>query len=157
MEHHHRRNEAAGYSEKYISYIAYFVEEIENHVNVLYHFMERRKIKGFTLILMASENINIREMIQREKRDTDIIIKHNIEENRLAVLCQDTKVDGGYYFAKRVIEKVKKEYGEDVYCSEISVEKPYYPIVDLVIKSMEMFEKAKSLGDKTEIQYYTIK
>ena len=37
------------------------------------------------------------------------------------MLCQDTKVDGGYHFAERIIKHIISKEGTDIYCAEVEV------------------------------------
>ena len=152
-----RKNKSDGYNEKTVKNLSYFLHKLRDPIDVMYYLMGKGQINNFALILISFKDPKIVDVVQHQKRETDIVIEYDVKKNMLAILCQDTKVDGGYYFVKRTIEAINKEYNENIYCSVVAVHKANHSIVDIGVRALSLFNKAIKMGNDTEIQYYSIK
>jgi DNA-binding NarL/FixJ family response regulator len=115
------RKKGLKFNSKEIVLAVKMIEALEKTTEVVCHLMEHEKIESFVLILMMADNIDMFKLLQQEKRDTDVLFEIDKEEQIYAILCQDTKIDGGYRFAERVIYTILKQKGQNVYCSEVEV------------------------------------
>ena len=105
--------------------------------------MERDPENNFVLMLISANKVELKELLKKEKRDTDIVYDVGEEECVCAMLCQETKVDGGYRFAERLIRNVILDEGEDVYCAEIEVRTSKYNAKDIIFRVVDLFIKAR--------------
>ena len=72
------------------------------------------------------------------------------------MLCQDTKVDGGYRFAERIIGNIVSKEGTDIYCAELEVRSTNYKLRGVILKLVEIFIKAQQEGKSGEIIYKSL-
>jgi len=132
------------------------IEKLEKTIEVIYHLMEHEGIEAFVLILITAENIDMANVLEHEKRDTDILFEIDKEEQIYVMLCQDTKVDGGYHFAERVIRNILAQKGTTIYCSEVEVRSTHHKIKNVILKLLELFTKTKIKKKINEIVYKSL-
>lgn len=92
----------------------------------------------------------------KEKRDTDILFEIDEEASLYAIVCQNTKIDGGYYFADRVLRSMILDKGEDIYCTELEVRTTVHNIKYVILKLIETFIKSKQDKKQGEIVFKTL-
>ena len=144
------------YTEKEIKLTVNMVKELEIPLELMFYLMDRSAENTFVLMLLTAEDIALKALLENEKRNTDIVYNVYPEENVYAMICQETKVDGGYRFAERVIRKIKAEEGKDIYCSELEVNNSKYTPKDVVFRVLDGFTKARERGVSGEIIFKTI-
>jgi hypothetical protein len=132
------------------------MEALEKTTEVVCHLMEHEGTEAFVLILMTAENIDMLKLLEYEKRDTDVLFEIDKEEQIYAILCQDTKIDGGYRFAERVIQDILKQEGKNVYCSEVEVRSTRNQVKDVVFKLLEIFVKMQLEKKINQIVYKSL-
>ncbi len=137
----HKRN--LGYTDKEIKLAVNMVKNIESTIDIMYYLMERDPENNFVLMLISANKVELKELLKKEKRDTDIVYDVGEDECVCAMLCQETKVDGGYRFAERLIRNVILDEGEDVYCAEIEVRTSKYNAKDIIFRVVDLFIKAR--------------
>ncbi len=96
--------------------------------------MDLEREQTFVLMLLTAKDIDLNTLLNKEKRDTDILYEIDKEESIYVMLCQDTKVDGGYRFAERVIRNIQLDKGTDIYCTELEVRVRHYSPKQVVLK-----------------------
>ena len=132
------------------------IEKIEKTIEVVYYLMEHEGVESFVLLLLTANNVEMTPILDFEKRDTDILFEVDKDESIYLVLCQDTKVDGGYHFAERIIKNIISKEGTDVFCSEVEVRSTRYPVKNVIFKLIETFMKAKLENKTNEIVYKSL-
>jgi hypothetical protein len=132
------------------------IEKLEKTIEVVYYLMEHEGVESFVLLLVKAENVEMIPILEYEKRDTDILFEVDKEEAIYVMLCQDTKVDGGYHFAERIIKNIISKEGTDVFCSEVEVRSTRYQVKNVIFKLIETFMKAKLENKTNEIVYKSL-
>ena len=132
------------------------MEKLEKTIELIYYLMENDNEGSFVLILMSAKDIDMLELLESEKRDTDILFEIAKEESTYVMLCQDTKVDGGYRFAQRIIKNILIQKGSDIYCSELEVRTTNNQVKNVILKMVEMFMKSKLEKKSNQIVYKSI-
>lgn len=150
------RKQGLKFNAKEIVLAVKMIEELEKTIEVVYHLMEHEGVEAFVLILMTAENIDMATLLEYEKRDTDILFEIDKEEQIYVMLCQDTKVDGGYHFAQRVIRNILTQKGTNVYCSEVEVRSTRNQVKNVIFKLLEIFMKTKLEKKINEIVYKSL-
>jgi len=150
------RKQGLKFNAKEVVLAVKMIEELEKTIEVVYHLMEHEGVEAFVLILMTAENIDMDTLLKHEKRDTDILFEIDKEEQIYVMLCQDTKVDGGYHFAERVIRNILVQEGTNVYCSEVEVRSTRNQVKNVIFKLLEIFMKAKLEKKINEIVYKSL-
>lgn len=132
------------------------MDVLEKPLEMVYYLMEQNSSRQFVLLLMSAEHSNIQKVFKFEKRDTDILFEIDKEQSLYAILCQDTRVDGGYRFAERLIKKLFAEDAKDIYCAELEVRSTNYTIKQIIFKIIETFIQAKADEKKNHIIYKSL-
>jgi len=150
------RNNHIGYTDKEIILAVNMIKKLNDAIELMFYLMNRDKENTFVLILITAQNADLKEILLREKRNTDIVYDVYSEENVYAVLCQETRVDGGYRFAERIIHKIQDVKGEEIYCSKIEVRTTMYPSKDIIFRVLDGFVKARKDEKSGEIIFKSI-
>ena len=132
------------------------IEKLEKTIDVVYYLMEHEGVESFVLMLLSAKNIELNSLLEYEKRDTDILFEIDKEEGIYVMLCQDTKVDGGYHFAERIIKNIISKKGTEIFCAEIEVRSTRYQVKNVIFKLIETFMKAKSENKSNQIVYKSL-
>jgi hypothetical protein len=132
------------------------IAKMEKTIDVVYYLMEHEDVESFVLLLMTAKEIDLYTLLEYEKRDTDILFEVNKEKSTYVMLCQDTKVDGGYHFAERIIKNIISKDGIEIFCAEVEVRSTRYQVKNVIFKLIETFMKAKSENKSSEIVYKSL-
>ena len=132
------------------------MEKLKNAIDIVYYLIDHHDEDEFVLLLMNAQNIELGILLEEAKRDSDILFEIDKEKSIYAMLCQDTKVDGGYRFAERVINDIVSKDGTDIYCAELEVRSTNYKLRDVMLKLVETFIKTQKEGKSGEIVYKSL-
>jgi hypothetical protein len=80
----------------------------------------------------------------------------NKEESLYVMLCQDTKVDGGYHYAERIIRNIVLDGGNTIYCTELEVRAVHYAPKIVILKLLETFIQSKQMNKAGEIVFRSL-
>ena len=132
------------------------VATVEPTMDIVYHLMNNRDEESFVLMLISAKNIDMGILLEKEKRDTDILFEIDKEDAVYLMLCQDTKVDGGYRFAERIIRNIVLDNGSDIYCTELEVRTTRHVVKDVILKLVESYIKTKQENKSGEISFRSL-
>lgn len=150
------QNNRLRYTEKEITLATNMINEMEDALDLMFYLMDHSSENSFVLMLITAEDVALKKILENEKRNTDIIYTVNEEENVYAVICQETKVDGGYHFAERLIRNIRLDEGKDIYCSEIEVRTSKYTPKDIIFRVVDGFVQAREAGKSGEIVFKSV-
>ena len=152
---HGRKNELR-YTAKDIALVVNMVKELEKSIDMMFYFMNKSSENVFVIMLITADNIELKELLEKEKRDTDILFDVDKDESICVVICQETQVDGGYRFAERIIRNIILDKGENIYCSELEVRTTKYSSQDIIFRVVDTFIKSRQEDRSGEIIFKTI-
>jgi hypothetical protein len=132
------------------------LDKLQTTIDIIYYLMEHENEQAFVLMLLTAQDVDLNTLLEKEKRDTDILFEIDKEESLYVMLCQDTKVDGGYRFAERVIHNIQLDNGKDIYCTELEVRATHYSSKQVVLKLLETFVKSKLENKSNEIVFRSL-
>lgn len=139
-----------------ISLAAKMVDKLTSTIDIIYYLMNRREERSFVVMLVTAQNIDVKTLLTNEKRDTDILFEIDKEASLYAIVCQNTKIDGGYHFADRVLRSMLLNKGEEVYCTELEVRTTTHDIKYVILKLIEIFVKTKQEKKQGEVVFKTL-
>ncbi len=139
-----------------ISMVATMLDKLGSIIDIMFFLMDRKMERSFVAILVSAQNIDLETLIEKEKRDTDLMFEIDTKETLYAIICQDTKIDGGYHFAERLLRKAVKKGGKEVYCTELEVRTTAHKIKYVVYRLMELYLHAKKDKKFGEIVFKTL-
>jgi hypothetical protein len=150
------RSEGLRFNGKEIQLAVTMLDKLETTIDIMYYLMENENQQAFVLMLLTAKDVELSSLLDREKRETDILFEIDEEEPLYVMLCQDTKVDGGYRFAERLIRTMQLEKGSDIYCTELEVRATHYTPKQVILKLLETFAKSKLSNKSNEIVFRSL-
>ena len=139
-----------------VAMMATMLDKLSSTIDIMFFLMERKEESNFVAMLVSAKNIDLKALIEKEKRDTDIMFEIDAGEPLYAIICQDTKIDGGYHFAERLVRKMVANGGEKVYCANLEVRTTSHKIKYIIYRLMESFIQAKEANKDGEIVFKTL-
>ncbi len=139
-----------------IAMAAKMLDILSNTIDIIYYLMDRGDERSFVIMLVSAENIDVKELMTQQKRDTDILFEIDEASSLYAVVCQDTKIDGGYHFAERVFSHMKTGDAAEVYCTELEVRTTTHDIKYVIFKVLETFIQSKVDGKCGEVIFKSL-
>ncbi len=150
------RSEGLRFNGKEIQLAVSMLDKLEATIDIMYYLMENENQQAFVLMLLTAQDVDLSSLLDREKRETDILLEIDKEEPLYVMLCQDTKVDGGYRFAERLIRTMQLEKGSDIYCTELEVRATHFTPKQVILKLLETFSKSKLSNKTNEIVFRSL-
>jgi len=144
------------YTAKDITLAVNMLKELEYSIDMMLYLMNSSSENTFVLMLITADNIELKKLLEKEKRDTDMVFDIDKEKGICAVICQGTKVDGGYRFAERIIRNINLGKGENIYCAELEVRTTKYSSKDIIFRVFDAFVKAREAEKTGEIIFKSI-
>lgn len=154
-ENEHQK-ETVRFTGRDISMVAAMLDKVNSTLEIMFFHMERKKERAFVLMLFSASRIDIGTLLEKEKRETDILFEIDSDEPLYAVICQDTKIDGGYHFAERLRDTALEKGADEVYCTLLEVRNTSHKIKYIIYRIMELFLQAKQAGKQGEIVFKTL-
>jgi hypothetical protein len=136
---------------KEISLMANMLEKFRNTIEILYFLMERKEERGFVVMLVSAKESALQELLEHEKRESDILFEIEGDDSLYALICQDTKIDGGYHFADRLLKKMTAAQFHEIYCVELEVRSVVHKIEYIIYRIMELYLETKKSKKENEI------
>ena len=145
------------YDEEVFKMAIKLYESCEIPLEILYHLMKSKKLQSFSAIIVQSKYPDFGSFLERNKRKTDFLFRIDERQNAFAMLCQETRVDGGFYFIKRLNEVLESETGKgDIVAAIVAMESTNYTIHDLMFFMLDTYLKVLDDEEKNVI-YRTIR
>ncbi len=132
------------------------IDAMRTTIDIVYYLMNRGEERSFVLMLVTAKEVDVEAILKVQKRNTDILFEIDKEHGIYAVICQDTKIDGGYHFAERVMRNLKKNDAVEPYCVELEVRSTSHDIKYIVFKLIEEFIRANEEKQSGEIVFKTL-
>jgi len=154
-----RRNEHVEwkYDDKAMELGVSFYRQSEIPLDLLYHLMRSKHLNTFSVIMLHSKMENFGKFLKEHKRKTDLLYGIETQENIYALFCQETHVDGGFYFIKRLQTLMENESSDDICAAIIGVESTVYPVKDLMFMILDTFIRARSPENPERVIFKTVK
>lgn len=150
------RSESLKFNGKEIQLAAKMLDTLQTTIDIMYYLMENENQQAFVLMLLTAKEVELNILLDKEKRETDILFEIDKEESLYVMLCQDTKVDGGYRFAERLIRTMQLDKGTDIYCTELEVRATHFTPKQVILKLLETFVKSKASNKSNEIVFRSL-
>ena len=132
------------------------LDDVKTTIEMIYFLMNRGDEEAFVIILLDAGGADIADLIDKQKRDTDILFELDEERHVYALVCQDTKVDGGYHFSERLLKVMRGEHIDAPYCIELEVRNTVHDIKYLIYKSIRMLAEVRKENRFGEILFKTV-
>ena len=144
------------FNEREVQLVLTMLEKLERTIDLLYYLMERENGCPFVMVLVSAESFDIESLLKRQKRDVDLLYEIDRSENLYVVICRETKIDGGYRFAQRLMKDMSLDAAEHIYCISLDVRTSKYGIKEVILQLMEAYIEAKLQQREAEIIFRSL-
>jgi len=135
-----------------------FYQQSEIPMRLLYHLMKGKRLHSFSAIMLHSTMEGFGSFLKNHKRKTDLLYDVDPEEGVYALFCQETQVDGGYYFMQRLMGLMEEENGPGLQAAIVGVESTIYPVQDLIFIVLDDFVELLASSEPLEpVTFRTVK
>jgi hypothetical protein len=115
------------------------MDKLRSTLEFLYYLMDRKEELSFTMILFSSDDLKLENLIEKWKRQTDILYEVDKQNNIYVILCQSTDMDGGEQFAEILMSNVRLHGGKSSYCVEAEINTTMYTIQEIIFTMVEKY------------------
>lgn len=150
------RRPSLRFNESEIKLALSVIEKMQKPLELMYYLMERENEKPFVLMLISANDIDVVSLLKSEKRDTDLLFEIDKGQSLYSLICQETKVDGAYRFAERLLRTLVLHNAHTIYCTEMEVRSTRYDIKEVVFKLIESYINAKKEKKESEIVFRSL-
>ncbi|WP_457602819.1 hypothetical protein [Nitratifractor sp.] len=109
--------------------------------DLFYHMLKTARLQSFSVILLQSDMENFADFLKKNKRKTDVLYEVEGEDDLYVLLCQETQVDGGFYFMKRLAQIIEEAKMPLFRAAIIGVENTRYEIEELLFFIVDTYLK----------------
>lgn len=115
------------------------MDQVRTTLEFLYYLMDHRKKLFVTMILLSADNVKLKSLLQESKRQTDILLEIDKENNLYMLLCQSTDREGGEQFGEILMSNIRMHNGNTTYCVETEVNTTSYTIQEVIFTMVEKY------------------
>ena len=151
-----RRKELIRFNGDDIALATKMLEELSMTFDILYYLMNRREERAFVVMLVTAKDIKVGELLAEQKRNTDILFEIDKERSIYVVICQDTKIDGGYRFGERLMKYMHSGKARDPFCIELEVRTTTHDFKYIIFQLIEMFITVQQEKKSDQITFKTL-
>jgi len=139
-----RRNKnELSFHEDEIKLAEIIMDQARTTLEFLYFLMDHRGKLSFTMILLSADDLELESLLQEEKRQTDILLEVDRENNLYMLLCQSTDLEGGEQFAEILMSSIRMRGGNSSYCVETELKTTSYTIQEVIFTMVEKYIEIK--------------
>jgi hypothetical protein len=139
-----------------ISLAAKMLDELSTTIEIVYYLMNRGEERSFVVMLVSADECDVKGILSQQKRNTDILFEIDAAQSIYAIICQDTKIDGGFHFGERVMRYLKHNEAKEPYCIELEVRATTHDIKYIIFRLIETYIAAKQQKNSGEIVFKTL-
>ncbi len=134
---------------------------ILNQVNMplrfLYQIFEENNRDPFAIMLISALHTDLGELVRAQKRESDMLFEVDKGENIYAIICQDTKVDGGYYLINRLSRYIYGDQGSDFIATVVEIVNTDHRPEEVVLKLLDTYLAVKKDGHSRENIFHILR
>jgi hypothetical protein len=149
-------NKGIIYDENIMRIAIALYKKSEITVEILYHLIMTKRIDSFSAIIVNSKMEDFGDFLKEQKRKTDLLFELDSINNVYGMFCQETQVDGGFYFMRR-LQQHEKLINNKIYASIVGVETTHYPHKDLIFIILDSYIKLLNSETGDTMLFKTIK
>ncbi len=127
------------------------MDEARTTLEFLYYLMNHKVELSFTVILLSADNMRgMKSLLKQWKRQTDILIEIDKENNIYMLICQSTDLLGGEKFGEILMSNITM-YDSPSYCVETEVETTLYTVQEVIFRMVEKFIEIKHYKESNKV------
>jgi hypothetical protein len=135
-----RRNKSdLSFHEDEIKLAKKMMDQLRTTLEFLYYLMDHRGKLSFTMILFSADDLKLENLLEKWKRQTDILIEIDKINNVYGLLCQSTDEEGGQEFGEILLSNMRIHGGTSGYCVETEHQTTSYTIQEVIFTMVEKY------------------
>ena len=150
------RREHIRFNEKEMKLALSMIEKLEKMLELLYYLIDHKGGYPFVMIMISADNYDLKSLLQHQKRESDMLYEIDRNENIYILICQKTKIEGGYRFAQRLIKNMMLDSAKDLYCAQIEVRSTMHEPKTVILNLLESYVEARQQLKASEIVFRSI-
>jgi len=127
------------------------VDTLKTTMEFMYYLMEHRDKTTLSMILISSEGLKLDTMLQKWKRDTDILFEIDSANKVYVLICQSTDHMGAKKFADILMSNIQLNGGHDTYCVASELQSTAQTIQEVFFKMVEKYMHIKQENNSGEV------
>jgi len=154
MENNKRKSIA--FNEEEINLALEINEKLTPIVDMLSYLLSVKETK-FNIILLTANYDKLEEYLRDNKRGSDVLKEIDSKQNVYAIVCQETEVDGGYMFAKRLMKNlINDKKITNAYSATMEIRTTKHPTKEMLYKLFRVFISSKRKDVLGSIVFHSI-
>ncbi len=138
------RSRTSRYDENELHLASAILEKIERPLRLLYTLLDSSSEETFTIMMLSEPDTELAGIIRKHKRTTDLLFEIGSGENLSLVICQDTSIDGSYYFMNRLSKEIINAGGKRLTSVMVQVVHCGYTAEQIALKLLDVYTQAKA-------------
>lgn len=127
------------YHEDEVKLAKKMIDTLRTTMEFLYYLMEHRSQTTLTMILISAKGLRLESMLQKWKRDTDILFEIDKRNNVYVLICQSTDHQGAQEFGDILLGNIHMNGGTDTYCVASELQSTKNTIQKVIFKTVEKY------------------
>ncbi len=127
------------YHEDEVKLAKKMIDTLRTTMEFLYYLMEHRSQTTLTMILISTKILRLEPMLQKWKRDTDILFEIDKLNNVYVLICQSTDHKGAQEFGDILLGNIHLNGGEETYCVASELISTKNTIQEVIFKTVEKY------------------
>ena len=119
------------------------MDKLRTTVEFLYYLMEHRGKLSFTMIMISADELKLEHLLQKWKRQTDVLIEIDEINNVYVIICQSTDKKGGEKFGEILISNISMHGASTTYCVEAELKNTVHSVQEVVFNMVERYIEIK--------------
>ncbi len=154
MNYERRTNLEVSFHEDEVKLAKTMMDKLRTTVEFLYYLMDYRGKVSFTMITLSADNLKLATLLQKWKRQTDVLVEIDPLNNVYVIICQSTDREGGQKFAEILMSNISLHGGNTTFFVETELTSTKHNIQEVIFKMVEKYITIKQEKKSNKV-YFT--
>ncbi len=151
FKHERRLNNNISFHEDEVKLAKTMMDKLRTTVEFLYYLMDHRGKLSFTMIMISADDLKLEYLLQKWKRETDVLVEIDNINNAYVIICQSTDKEGGKKFAEILMSNINMNGGSITYCVEAELTSTEHSIQEVIFNMVEKYIYVKQEQKSNEV------
>ena len=126
-------------------------------VETMLHKIRQGRCEPFLMILITAASDDLEDILNGQRRPTDILVKIENVPDHYVLICQDTNVEGGFSFSERLLRYLKTGFSESIYMIAMDIRSGRYSAEEIIFEMLDVFSDAVQKEREGEVVLRSLK
>lgn len=157
FEYDRRTSSEVAFNEAEVKLAKTMMDKLRTTVEFLYYLMDSREKLSFTMILISADDLQLAHLLPKWKRQTDVLIEIDKDQNVYAIICQATDKEGAQVFGEILMSNIYMHGGKTTYCVETELKNTQHTIQEVIFNMVEKYIYIKQEQKSNHVYFATLK